>query len=73
MRYQGVVYNVGLQFDEGNLPISPFSPTLVVHDMKAIAHSLHTNAVRIQGEPIDRLVAASHAAHAQGLTVFFNP
>ncbi|KNG49873.1 hypothetical protein DDE82_001581 [Stemphylium lycopersici] len=73
MRYRGIVYDVGLHFEEGKLSIEPFSPTLVAHDMKTIAHSLHAKAVRIEGEPIYRLVTASQAAHAQGLTVFFNP
>lgn len=31
------------------------------------------NAVRIEGEDIDRLVLAAREAHAAGLKVFFNP
>ncbi|KAI5356503.1 hypothetical protein Slin14017_G130640 [Septoria linicola] len=46
---------------------------LVEHDMETIASHLNANAVRIEGEDVQRLVVASRAAHAHGLTVFFNP
>lgn len=73
MKYRGVVYDVGLRFQEASLSVEPFSPQLVAHDMRAIATSLHANAVRIEGEDISRLATAARAAHAAGLTVFFNP
>ena len=74
MRFRGVVYDVGLRFVEGQpYSVEPFDPALVKYDIHAIAKDLHANAVRIEGEEIDRLVAATRVAHAQGLTVFFNP
>ncbi|UQE79286.1 hypothetical protein EFK13_01020 [Bacillus cabrialesii] len=44
-----------------------------MYDINTIAHNLHANAIRIEGEEIGRLVVAAHTAHAAGLTVFFNP
>jgi hypothetical protein len=74
MKYRGVVYDVGLNFNgDGKFSVEPFNPTLVKFDMRAIANDLHANAVRIEGEEIHRLVTATRSAHAVGLTVFFNP
>src|SRR5690348_3757246 len=73
MKYRGVVYDVGLKFTEDVLSVDPFSRELVEHDMRAIADTLHANAVRIEGEDIGRLVTATQVAHACGLSVFFNP
>ncbi|MGW3690042.1 hypothetical protein [Streptomyces sp. NPDC005125] len=73
MKYRGVVYDVGLKFTDAGFSVDPFEPALAEHDMRTIANDLHANAVRIEGEEIDRLVTASRAAHAAGLTVFFNP
>ncbi|RMB83385.1 hypothetical protein [Streptomyces shenzhenensis] len=74
MKYRGVVYDVGLKFTKDEaFSVDPFDPALVDHDMRVIADGLHANAVRIEGEEIARLLTASRAAHANGLTVFFNP
>ena len=73
MKYYGVVYDVGLRFTPDALSVEPFDPDLVAHDMQVIANDLHANAVRIEGEDIDRLAFAARAAHAAGLAVFFNP
>lgn len=73
MKFRGVVYDVGLRFAPGPLSVEPFNPALVKHDLHVIAKDLHSTAVRIEGEEIDRLVTASKIAHAEGLTVFFNP
>ncbi|MGW3690040.1 hypothetical protein [Streptomyces sp. NPDC005125] len=74
MKYFGVVYDVGLRFSgTDTLSVEPFNPVQVEHDMRAIADDLHANAVRIEGEDIERLMTASRAAHAAGLTVYFNP
>jgi hypothetical protein len=43
------------------------------YDMQVIANNLYANAVRVEGEEIQRLAAATRAAHIMGLTVFFNP
>jgi hypothetical protein len=73
LKYRGVVYDVGLNFTGTGFSVEPFKPTLVQYDMRVIACDLHANAVRIEGEEVDRLIVASQAAHALGLTVFFNP
>ncbi|SOE52091.1 hypothetical protein ODI_R3915 [Orrella dioscoreae] len=74
MKYRGVVYDVGLRFTANNpYSVEPFNPELVAHDIQAIATQLHANAIRIEGEEVERLVIASRLAHKAGLTVFFNP
>lgn len=74
MRYRGVVYDVGLKFTVGQpSSVEPFSPALVEHDINVIAHDLFANAIRIEGEEVDRLVVAAREAHAAGLKVFLNP
>lgn len=74
MKHKGVVYDVGLRFVEGGaLSVEPFDSKLVQYDVNAIANDLSANAIRIEGEDIDRLFEAAHYAHASGLTVYFNP
>lgn len=73
MQYCGVVYDVGLKFNDQGFSVDPYDERLVRHDLSVIANELHANAVRIEGEEIHRLVSAAHAAHANGLTVFLNP
>ncbi|KAL4990669.1 hypothetical protein BDW68DRAFT_193995 [Aspergillus falconensis] len=73
MKYRGVVYDVGLNFNGTGFSVEPFDPALVKYDMKTIADVLHANAVRIEGEEITRLETAARAAHSMGLKVFFNP
>lgn len=74
MKYKGVVYDVGLRFvAENPYSVGHFDPVLARYDINAIKNELHANAIRIEGEEIDRLVSASRIAHEAGLTVFFNP
>jgi hypothetical protein len=73
MKYRGVVYDVGLNFNGQGFSVHPFDPTLVEYDMRVIANDMHANAVRIEGEEVYRLATAARAAHSMGLTVFFNP
>lgn len=74
MKYRGVVYDVGLRFTVNSpLSVASFNLELVTCDIKAIATQLHANAIRIEGENIDRLVSATRIAHEAGLAVFFNP
>lgn len=74
MKYRGVVYDVGLRFTAGNpYSVEPFDPSLTAHDIKVIANEMHANAIRIEGEEVERLVSAARSAHAEGLTIFFNP
>ncbi|RJE19662.1 hypothetical protein PHISCL_08000 [Aspergillus sclerotialis] len=73
MKYGGVVYDVGLNFNGDGFSVEPFDPALVKYDMRTIANDMHANAVRIEGEEIFRLETAAQAAHSMGLKVFFNP
>ncbi len=73
MQVRGIVYDVGLQYSPSSLSVEDFRPGVVAYDMKIIADSLHCNAVRIEGQDIDRLVHAAETASINGLKVFFNP
>lgn len=73
VQLKGVVYDVGLNFSGTGFSVEPFDPALVECDMHAIATQLHANAVRIEGEDIERLATAAQAAHNVGLTVYLNP
>lgn len=70
---RGVVYDVGLYFGGTDLSVKDFRPEQVEYDMGVISHILNCNAVRIEGENLERLVTAAKYAHASGLKVFFNP
>jgi hypothetical protein len=74
MKYFGVVYDVGWRIlGTGDSSVEPFDPELARYDMKVIAESLGANAVRVEGEDLDRLKVASYAAHEAGLAVWFSP
>ncbi|MBS2100933.1 hypothetical protein [Carboxylicivirga linearis] len=73
LKYRGVVYDVGLQFNPGSYSVETFNPDLVKYDMSIIANKLNANTVRVEGEDISRLVKATEIAHRAGLKVFFNP
>jgi hypothetical protein len=73
MKYRGVVYDVGLNFNGDGFSVEPFDPALVEYDMRTIANDMHANAVRIEGEDTYRLETAARAAHSMGLKVWFNP
>lgn len=70
---RGVVYDVGLMYNGTTLSVPHFNPAQVEYDMDVIARILRCNAVRIEGEDINRLTQAAEMAHAQGLKVYFNP
>ncbi len=73
MNYRGIVYDVGLQYNPGEYSVETFNPELVKYDIGTIRNILRANAIRIEGEDIDRLVKASEIAAEAGLKVFFNP
>ncbi len=73
MNYRGIVYDVGLQYNPGEYSVETFNPAVVKYDIGTIANILRANAIRIEGEDIERLVAASEIAAEAGLKVFFNP
>lgn len=71
--FQGVVYDVGLRFTPESCSVDSLDTALVAYDMSVIANILRANAVRIEGEDVSRLVAATKIAHSRGLKVLFNP
>lgn len=74
MKYRGIVYDVGLRFIAGGpYSVENFDPNLVAYDIKTISKKMYSNAIRIEGEEIDRLIIASNVAKKEGLTIFFNP
>ena len=71
--FRGVVYDVGLRFTPESCSVDSLDTALVAYDMSVIANILRANAVRIEGEDVSRLVAATKIAHSRGLKVLFNP
>lgn len=70
MKYRGVVYDVGLNFNSTRFSVEPFDLALVKYDMKTIADDLHANTVRIGEGEISRLQIAARLAHSMGLKGF---
>lgn len=70
---RGVVYDVGLKFGGTTLSVEKFDSLRVDYDMNIIKNILCCNTVRIEGESIERLTAASRMAWRNGLKVLFNP
>lgn len=74
IRYRGVVYDVGLNFEGHGFSVEHFESILMQYDMKVIAHDLHANTLRIEVDEVRRLARAARiAAHVTGLVAFFNP
>ncbi len=72
MNRKGVCYDVGRVMLGSNWRPN-FDPVIVHRELEIIKNDLHCNSVRICGLDIDRLVAASGDALAQGLEVWFSP
>ena len=72
MNRKGVCYDVGRVMLGSNWRPN-FDPKVVHRELEMIKNDLHCNSVRICGLDIDRLVAASGDALAQGLEVWFSP
>lgn len=75
MKNYGVVYDVGLRFSPDALSVEPFEPSLVEYDINTIAHDLHANAIRVEGEEIGCLVTSAHIVDVMFIvdfkTIFF--
>jgi len=72
MKRKGVCYDAGRVLMGANWR-PKFDPRVVHRELEIIKDDLHCNAVRICGLDVDRLVAASEDALAQGLEVWFSP
>ena len=66
MNLRGVVYDVGLNFTPESCSVDTFDIDLVKYDISVIANILRANAIRIEGEDIGRLTAASEVASDLG-------
>ncbi|OQD69697.1 hypothetical protein PENPOL_c002G04092 [Penicillium polonicum] len=71
MKYRGVVYDVGLNFNGVGFSVEPFDPALVKYDLKTIADKLYPNAVRIEGQEITRLEIAARSAQSVDAAFIF--
>lgn len=70
---RGVVYDVGLMYGGTTLSVETFNREQIRYDMNVISNILRCNAVRIEGEDLNRLESAARIAHEHGLKIFFNP
>lgn len=72
MRLKGVCYDVGRVMMGGNWRPN-FDPKTISHELGIIRDDLHCNAVRIQGQDVDRLMTATGDALSLGLEVWLSP
>lgn len=73
MDWRGIVYDVGLGYGDGVYSVDTLNLDVVEYDMNIISNILRANAIRIEGEDITCLAAATRLAHKANLKVFFNP
>jgi hypothetical protein len=75
LRQRGINYDVGVfPYGQRKRPSRPsFDLGVVKREIQVIKRDLHCNAIRISGQDIDRLVAASQFALEEGLQVWFSP
>jgi hypothetical protein len=72
MRLKGVNYDVGRIF-QGHLMRPAFDTRIVFRELEIITTDLHANAVKIQGNDINRLITAAEHALKIGLNVWLAP
>jgi hypothetical protein len=75
LRQRGINYDVGIfpYGQNGRSSRTSFDLGVVKREIRTIREDLHCNAIRISGQDIDRLVAASQLALDDGLQVWFSP
>ena len=73
MRYRGINYDVGVDFNARYRSRPSFDPELVRRELAVIRDDLCCNAVRISGTDPGRLSVAAVAAGELGLEVWLSP
>lgn len=66
LTYRGVVYEV----TDGETPSTGWSPGRMRRDLRAIAHDLHADSVKVTGDGVERLTATAAEAAELGLNVW---
>ncbi|MFI6490562.1 abortive phage infection protein [Streptomyces sp. NPDC050564] len=69
LTHRGVVYEVG----EGETPGTAWSARRMRADLRAIAHDLHADSVKVTGDGVERLTATAAEAAERGLNVWLEP
>lgn len=69
LTYRGVVYEV----TDGETPSTGWSPGRMRRDLRAVAHDLHADSVKITGDGVERLTATAAEAAELGLNVWLEP
>ncbi|GAA5003090.1 abortive phage infection protein [Streptomyces siamensis] len=69
LSYRGVVYEVG----EGETPATGWSARRMRADLRAVAHDLHADSVKVTGDGVERLTATAGEAAERGLGVWLEP
>ncbi len=72
MRLKGINYDVG-RVIEGHQTRPTFDAQVVRREIAIIKNDLHCNAVKIQGQSIERVMATAEDALSQGLEVWLAP
>ncbi len=69
LTYRGVVYEV----TDGETPSTGWSPGRMRRDLRAVAHDLHADSVKVTGDGVERLTATAAEAAELGLNVWLEP
>ncbi|MFE4547160.1 MULTISPECIES: abortive phage infection protein [unclassified Streptomyces] len=69
LTYRGAVYEVA----DGETPGTAWSARRMRGDLRALAHDLHANSVKVTGDGVERLAATAAEAAERGLHVWLEP
>lgn len=73
MKYKGITYDIGTEYNPGNLTRDSFNLEQVKFDMYAIKNGLNCNSVRIYGKEPEKLLIAAELALHYGINVWLSP
>ncbi|MEU8793447.1 abortive phage infection protein [Streptomyces sp. NPDC048643] len=69
LTHRGVVYEVG----DGETPATGWNVRDMRADLRAVAHDLHADSVKVTGDGVERLTATATEAAERGLHVWLEP
>ncbi|MET9494383.1 abortive phage infection protein [Streptomyces sp. NPDC006552] len=69
LAHRGVVYEIG----DGETPATGWNVRDMRDDLRAVAHDLHADSVKVTGDGVERLAATATEAAERGLHVWLEP
>jgi hypothetical protein len=73
MQHKGINYDVGTRYYDESSTRPVFDLQVVRREIGIIQNELHCNSIRISGDDVSRLIAASEMALETGLSVWLSP